>query len=45
MTFFDPDERQRKAVFIVRVDPKPDHVEVKASCTYPMSLEALLSIR
>ncbi|RUS80145.1 hypothetical protein EGW08_012102, partial [Elysia chlorotica] len=34
VTFFDPDERQRKAVFIVRVDPKPDHVEVKASCDW-----------
>ncbi|GFR82091.1 filamin-C, partial [Elysia marginata] len=34
VTFFDPDERQRKAVFIVRVEPKPDCVEVKASCDW-----------
>ncbi|GFO06181.1 filamin-c [Plakobranchus ocellatus] len=34
VTFFDPDERQRKAVFITRVDPKPDCVEVKSCCDW-----------
>lgn len=32
--FFDPAERQRKAVFYTRVEPQRGYVEVKASCDW-----------
>ncbi|CAG5116840.1 unnamed protein product, partial [Candidula unifasciata] len=32
--FFNPDERQRKAVFYTRVEPHRDFIEVKASCDW-----------
>ncbi|XP_012935156.2 filamin-C [Aplysia californica] len=31
---FDPEERQRKAVFYTRVEPREGYIEVKASCDW-----------